>query len=118
MTHVWHDKEPRFGFNEKPRVFPDDFVKVAEVDVPELDQAYELTNHIGSAWHRANMAEVEPLVENPRSTSVGDIIVDRNNIVHICMMVGWQQIGKIDGWDGVDKIIIEPFFINSKLRKL
>jgi hypothetical protein len=46
FIEIYHDQDPRFGFDERERTFPDDFIKVAVVQAVDLEEAFEKTNHI------------------------------------------------------------------------
>jgi hypothetical protein len=47
---------------------------VANVQAKSLDQVFELTNHLDTPWQRN--PGVQALVETPRSTYTGDVIID------------------------------------------
>jgi len=94
---VYHALQPNFGFKgfkAQPK-WPDDYVHVATVKVPEyyanpLDWVYEQTNTIRHMW-----------TENPsiqwcrspqeRSTSVGDIVII-DGTCNYCDHVGWIPV--------------------------
>lgn len=100
MSQLFHDKDPKFGFSDQPRTWPDDFDLVAQVDTDDLDAVFELTNHISDDWTKN--PGVRAIAKHPRSTSVGDVVVNSQENVFICLPVGWKEIGKAD-----KKIVIE-----------
>jgi hypothetical protein len=100
IYQVWHinKRDPiiraaamRHEFKEggEPILFPDHYIHVANVDSQSLDGAYTLTNHIDSAWFTNEEVEV---LNCSRSTSVGDVVVDRDGEAHRCKSMGWEQI--------------------------
>lgn len=107
---VYHDKEPRFGLNETPRTWPDDFDLVANLDIDDLDAIFELTNHVTGDWTKnpqVKWSKTDWPEDGPqkgcRSTSVGDIIVTSNEEVYLVLPVGWESLGKSDR-----KITLQP----------
>lgn len=91
MSQVFHDRD----FNPvetRKRVFPDDFVLVAEVNSDSLEEIYRLTNHIDEAWW--DNPGVKRIPENPvRSTSTGDLVILSDGRMFVCCTIGWSQIG-------------------------
>ena len=73
MVEVFHNKDFLAIQFKKPTEIPaENLTKVAEVDINDLETAFELTNNIDHPW---TMNErVTPLKNNPRSTSVGDVM--------------------------------------------
>ena len=55
----------------------DKLERVAVIEATGLNEVYHRTNHIDSAWHEAGVDSLEVISKDPRSTSVGDIIVDQ-----------------------------------------
>lgn len=91
MAQVFHDKD----FNPvqtRDRVFPDDFMLVAEVDTDKLEDVFCLTNHIDSAWW--NNPGVKHFVES-RSTSTGDVVVQSDGTVFVVRTMGWTKVGNV-----------------------
>lgn len=91
MAQVYHDKM----FNpveSRERIFPDDFLLVAEVDSNNVEDIYVLTNHIDQAWW--NNLGVKKIVES-RSTSIGDVVVLESGDIYVCRTLGWVNIGNI-----------------------
>lgn len=85
MITVYHLDYSKLSDEEQlhVRIFPDSaamnrlfelgkYTKVAEVDSDNLELAFELTNHIDRSW--TENKNVKSLVDNPRSTSVGDMM--------------------------------------------
>jgi hypothetical protein len=88
VYQVWHD--PAFPSScirqamglEPERVFPDDFMHVANVEAESLEEVWELVSDKGNMVDGADKwecweenAAVEVLVMPWRSTSAGDVIV-------------------------------------------
>jgi len=63
---------------------------VATVDTLDLDVAFQQTNHISHAWTEND--DVEAHTDRPRSTSVGDIIVDVNDDSYLIAPIGFERI--------------------------
>ena len=68
----------------------DGYTHVASVQIPDteespLDFVFQKTNHIDSNWTLNR--EVAKMVEQPRSTSVGDLVKLRGRFF-VCMPVG------------------------------
>ena len=74
------------GVDELPA---DLLTKVAEVDSNDLEEAFELTNHIEHNW--TENEEVTPLISNPRSTSCGDIM-EIDGKFYIVASCGFKKI--------------------------
>lgn len=53
------------------------FVKVAEVDTDDLEEAFALTNHKEKSWTKNPQVQAEP--GSHRSTSVGDVLELRSD---------------------------------------
>jgi hypothetical protein len=76
LAKVYHRLNSRF---EEVKAFnPNLYKLVAEVEVsginfmPDLENAYKLTNHINSSWQ--GNQKVIPHDHHARSTSVGDVV--------------------------------------------
>lgn len=95
-TKVYHAKDfPSSLIKKQKFTFPDDFVEVAECEQSEeLDVAFELTNHIDSPWW-LNKGVIRKVDTEPRSTSVGDVVVLSDGTAYVCQIVGWKIIGNI-----------------------
>jgi hypothetical protein len=96
-VEVYHSDDPLSGLPTPiPENFPDGFQKVATIETSdnlgELDQcdrAFCLTNHqIHHDW--TTNPEVECVVQNPRSTSVGDVVVIGAKCF-LCRDNGWKE---------------------------
>lgn len=98
---VYHAKDfPKPG----QRVFPQDYELVAEVEANNIGDVFYFTNHVDHAWWEHQ--NVRKVVGRPcRSTSVGDIVVS-NEIVSLCRVVGWSDLGNLAQ---------SPFTINAGL---
>jgi len=93
VSLVFHDRRPLFGFGDYQKHFPDDYECVAEVETAELGLVFQLTNHIDQPWMLNEQAKA--LVSQPRSTSVGDIVVTSDGVAHLCMPLGWEELGPV-----------------------
>lgn len=71
---VWHRKLGVWErtFAGRAPAFPEDFEPVAVVEVADIGEVFQLTNHIDHDW-MTNPEVVERLAPLARSTSVGDI---------------------------------------------
>ena len=67
----------------------DDYKVVAEVETDALGNVFGLTNHIEYEWWKN---EGVTLIEESRSTSVGDVVEDGNGQLWICASVGWEKV--------------------------
>lgn len=65
------------------------YIKVAQVQTEDLEQAFELTNHIDKDWQSNKL--VTALTEKARSTSVGDLCV-RNEEVFVVSSIGFEKM--------------------------
>jgi len=95
LFKVFHADEPTFCVVEArcPEIleeFPNGFTHVANVECADLEKVFYLTNHVDCSW--LEHAEVEVLVETARSTSVGDIVVDSEGNIFLCMSSGWKNL--------------------------
>ena len=58
---------------------------------PSLDALYNVTNSCGGRWH--TRIEGQLFQERPRSTSVGDIVVEiETGDAHCVRMTGWESL--------------------------
>lgn len=62
----------------------------AVVFTDDLDNAFHLTNHVTCDW--TENSNVFASSGPQRSTSVGDIVMDADGKMHVCLPFGWQQI--------------------------
>lgn len=108
MSKVYHAKNLSFGldfginensalavFENQERVFPEDFLEVAECDSDDLGEIFEITNHIEQAWW-LNEGVRKTIDGQARSTSVGDVVVLSNGDAYVVAAVGWSAIGNIN----------------------
>ena len=73
MITDYHNKSfLKLQFKTPDELPKDCLEKVAEIASNDLDNAFELTNHIDHDW--TENEGVTPLVSKPRSTSVGDVM--------------------------------------------
>src|SRR5689334_23023924 len=57
------------------------YLLVANVQADGLDVAFRLTKHGATSW--SEHPGVEALVDNPRATSVGDVVIDPERRAHL-----------------------------------
>lgn len=88
MYRVYHAKTP--SFLPDAGNWPDGYQAVAEVEGTCLDDVFLRTNSNDTPWWE-NIG-VKLLAENPRSTSVGDVVIDERGRVFLCDVIGWQEI--------------------------
>ena len=87
---LYHAKNPTFGMGDRPK-FPDEYDRVAIVETNSLEDVFRLTNHIESDW-TGNPEVIVAISMYPRSTSVGDVVVDENDMIYYCDHTGWKHI--------------------------
>lgn len=102
LYQVWHDAGyPESRIREltggPAPSLPDDYVHVANVQTSSLEDAQRLTTDSGSALDGAgrrwvNNPQAQALVVVPRSTDVGDVIVDPKGIAYRCERSGFQRL--------------------------
>ena len=56
---------------------------VAHVKTDSLEDAYRLTNNIEVGWEQNEGVEVIGRAKNHRSTSVGDVLMDKDGAFHV-----------------------------------
>ena len=82
MIMVYHAKKPTFQLDKTEAILAsfdhEAYVHVGDVESNDKEQAFESTNHIQNSW--VHNDGTEALVNNPRSTSVGDIFVCEDGI--------------------------------------
>ena len=103
MIQVYHAKNPTFVIRDGfvPNVIRD-FAHVANVYAEDLNVAYQLTNSIHRAWTDndkdvAFLGSPDHGMEGCRSTSVGDVLVKRDQdtgtyITYLVSSVGFKQV--------------------------
>lgn len=82
------------NFNTKnSKNFPNGYTHVANVECPNIDDVFHLTNHIDMSWWYNKW--VDCIVES-RSTSIGDIVINTaTNEAFICAQYGWEKLKKV-----------------------
>lgn len=112
---LFHAKKPNFGFGEKitfnkdnyglaARAFTEDSADMTNVDMI-LEWMFERTQNIESSWvknkYKKGGSRIVPFPEtgDQRSTSVGDVVIIRNEdstTYWRCENVGWEEIDPIE----------------------
>ena len=94
---VWHAKEPTWG--DTPIEWsPENYELVAIIEaefegVPrDLDDAFQLTNHITTPWWKNDGVELVGPAKR-RSTSVGDVVFSEG-VAYLCDRIGWKALAK------------------------
>jgi hypothetical protein len=67
------------------------YVKVADVEVDDLEHAFSTSNHIDSSWQE-NPNVLNLYKSHPRSTSVGDIMVTGEGKTFYVDSFGFKEI--------------------------
>lgn len=63
--------------------------KVAEIEGHDISDVFRLTQNIDESWAEQNHPGVLPIGNSPaRSTSVGDVIIDDDGLVHAVASIG------------------------------
>ena len=90
---IFHAIHPTFSTVEKPKFPSDEFRKVVEIEVDNLEDVFRLSQHVSHDW-TTNIQVVwrYGTGANTRSTSVGDIVVDENNIAYLCESFCWSKL--------------------------
>jgi hypothetical protein len=89
VYEVWHAVPPDFSAERPLSDFPLSFQLVGTVWAEDLDDVFAKSNHASRPW--TENEGVCPKVQRPRSTSVGDVIVDVTGYtVHRVEVVGWS----------------------------
>jgi hypothetical protein len=99
LMKVAHAKSPTFGLSALEPTYPEDFVIVAEVKVPEgqkpdPDWAFQQTNHINEDFWWENEGVTLIGLPNYRSTSVGDLVLMPDGEILRCESVGWKLVAE------------------------
>lgn len=98
--HVYHTSDDLVGiaatrFGAPMPRFPEDYTHIAVVEANSLGKAFELTNSDDRDWidkRGVKQARVEGLDTVPRSTSIGDVIVDPEGQAHRVNSGGFERI--------------------------
>lgn len=77
---------------------------VAVVDTQDLSDAWHKTNHVEKPWY--SNEDVQTVMNEARSSKVGDVMKDENGNYHIVASIGFTEIepGKIKGTNIMSKI--------------
>jgi hypothetical protein len=76
-------------------------IPVAELEVQELQEAYDRTNSIEDDWWNDSSIQCLFEGESCRSTATGDVIVDLDaNKVYLVALIGFDLLGDYNGGDG------------------
>jgi len=67
----------------------ENYKHVATVHCLDVEQAFYFTNHIDKAWFDHLNVNV---VEESRSTSVGDLVEDEDGQLWFCAGCGWEKV--------------------------
>jgi hypothetical protein len=78
---------PEFKDGYKP--FKSNYKHVANVTCEEYGQTFQLTNHIEKSWWENEGVE---LIEESRSTSVGDLVEDLNGKLWMVAGIGFMEV--------------------------
>ena len=89
VYEVWHAVPADFHAVRPVDNFPMGFNMVAAVTAEDVDEVFDKTNHIHQPWMENE--GVAPKVLRARSTSVGDVVVDRGEkLMYRCESFGWS----------------------------
>jgi hypothetical protein len=97
---VYHNQDPSAllfdRLQEMGYVLRENLHKVAMVRATKLGQVFELTNHIEGSWTQnpeiLGLQTNTPWGINPRSTSVGDVILDPQGKAWIVAPMGFKEL--------------------------
>lgn len=71
--------------------FNTEYKLVAELDSSDLEEIFDLTNHVTKPWPTNEGVEMK--TEAPvRSTSVGDVVRLPDMTYHLCLSIGWRDV--------------------------
>ena len=88
---VWHAAGPRFLFDREPAKWcPWLYYLVAEVEAESPDEVFGLTNHTEGDW--TTNEGVRAVVDSPRSTKPGDVVVDGEGSPYFCRPTRWKRL--------------------------
>lgn len=97
---VFHAEERGIRFTYNPehwRKNRDVFVEVATVEACDLEEVFQKTNSMspdGALWTQHK--DVQAVRERIRSTCVGDVIVNDDNMVFMVSPAGFTNIGGLE----------------------
>jgi hypothetical protein len=92
---IWHRDFPIFypAVRDEELGWPQRHTLVAKIHTTDLDMAYGLTQHIERPWWHNGSVD---LIQESRSTSIGDVIVDTvSGVAYSVEMVGFAQVAEI-----------------------
>ena len=90
VYEVWHAVPGDFSAERLLSDFPLGYQLVATVRAEDLDDVFDKSNHARMPW--TENESVSPKVQHPRSTSVGDVVVDVvGHTLHRVEVVGWSS---------------------------
>lgn len=85
---IYHSKQSNFFAESLPK---ESYQTVATIEASSLDEAYLKSQNIDSCW--VNDPDVDSTLENCRSTSVGDIIINNDeNQAYMVMDIGFEKV--------------------------
>lgn len=76
--------------SDKPQSFPGDYLLVAKIEAESIDHALFLSKHSDTSW--TTYPGVTAFTKSPRSTQVGDVIID-HDVPKQHVAEGWQPVG-------------------------
>jgi len=73
------------------------YIYTATIEAKDLDEAYMLSNSIQSAWFQnPDLIDINLNgKEGVRSTSIGDLLLDENNIYWVVAPDGFTELGRM-----------------------
>lgn len=99
---VWHNETRGQRFFSDivwtRKNFPSGFVHVADIELEDkgmasLNEAYSLTNSITRNWFENAGVSKKTALKQVRSTSVGDVLIDKNTgAAFMCDSTGWTKV--------------------------
>jgi hypothetical protein len=89
-ANVYHAINMWHGFGPAPE-WPRDYKFVAAIPTSDVEEAFDLTNHVHGAWQDNPAIFVHENGRNARSTSMGDVVATLEG-VYRCEAVGWTKI--------------------------
>jgi len=95
---------PEFQNGYKP--FKSNYKLVAVVETDALGNTFGLTNHIDVEWWKNDGVE---LIEESRSTSVGDLVEDIDGNLWMCASCGWTEVKWADDKDDPYEIVSDEY---------
>lgn len=106
MIRVYHHSwNSDWSFGVVGGRFPKDYSLVAQVATENLEEVFQLTNHIDSDW-TLNKG-VRAISGSHRSSSVGDIFVTEKGEAHLVASMGFVKVGTyIDGVFTAEKMTV------------